>query len=128
MCFAAFAASPQPSLRAILGSVRWVKRAGIVVLVLLNLVFGARGAMLQDQIDTLNAEMPEAYDDGELQGRVDDVEKGLNGLRSLILSDTPDDVRREGQRLVEDLNREFAYICAQFTSVECLSFPNGAGR
>lgn len=108
---------------------RWAKRIGMVLLVLLNLGLVARNANLQSQIDQVRSDIPQPFDPSDLEEALDEMKGRVNDLE-IAEPDTAavDDLRGDAVSAIERVEQEFAYMCAQFTQVVCLSFPNGAGR
>lgn len=112
---------------------RWVWR-GLVALVLAGLIAVSvvsvlRTNSLREELAEVQSSVPEPYDDDAVQGRVDGLTRDLNNLRELLLfSDVPvDELRRDAQEAIVNVEEEFRYICSQFTTVLCRTFPNGRG-
>lgn len=94
------------------------------------MLFGQNNQLHQD-VEELRQDQPEEVDLSGVEDRLDEIESQMDALRKLNTAiDASQNERTAASlmELTELVQDELGYICRQFTAVECLSFPNGAGR
>lgn len=113
---------------------RWVWRGlAIAALILLLGLHGIHAVSIVQLRGTLDeVRSGQASDNAITAAEMAKIRSELADLR-VALDDLDEgteveDLRGEAQTAVGRIEEEFAYICSQFTAVECLSFPNAEGR
>lgn len=116
---------------------RVAKIVGMTLLVVTVLGLAAQVGNLRSDVERLQGEMRDLTGVAEGFDRVSsEVESLTTTVEDLTLevgvgklrASAVDDLRGDAETAIERVEEEFAFMCAQFTAVECLSFPNGAGR